>query len=245
MAQGDCDRSKKRTNKKSPLNLYKAAAPERKWVIYQFYLGRLTEGAAGFKSDVPPGGEANYKLLPPACKDYWSSKAFYSAGKLARNVANGLHDKGETIEEPPYPQRRQQPSTAVVDNEDSYVLVDHEEQAFREEESLGVSFDSVSENPSSPGAVKFSLEASDSERSQSQSPRKRKARSPSNSNKQPATEKSILKKSTPSPVTMACQVLHSKNAKKVNIHDLEQDLNKMLLRMNVGSASMPMLREKI
>ena len=80
MAQGDCKRSKK--NKQSALSKYKGCPPEKKYLVWLYFRGDLTQGREGFKCEgVAPGGKDQYAICPHAVKTYYTSKSF-------RNVCN-------------------------------------------------------------------------------------------------------------------------------------------------------------
>ena len=80
MAQGDCKRSKK--NKQSALSKYKGCPPEKKYLVWLYFRGDLTQGREGFKCEgVAPGGKDQYAICPHAVKTYYNSRAF-------RNVCN-------------------------------------------------------------------------------------------------------------------------------------------------------------
>jgi len=76
MAQGDCSRRKK--SKQSALSKYKGCSPEKKYLVWLYYQGHLTQGREGFKCEgVAPGGNAQYQICPYAVKTYFNSRAFH------------------------------------------------------------------------------------------------------------------------------------------------------------------------
>ena len=82
MAQGDCKRSKK--NKQSALSKYKGCSPEKKYLVWLYFRGDLTQGREGFKCEgVAPGGNAQYQICPYAVKTYYNSRAFRNVCKVS------------------------------------------------------------------------------------------------------------------------------------------------------------------
>ena len=82
MAQGDCKRSKK--NKQSALSKYKGCPPEKKYLVWLYFRGDLTQGREGFKCEgVAPGGKDQYAICPHAVKTYYNSRAFRNVCKVS------------------------------------------------------------------------------------------------------------------------------------------------------------------
>ena len=82
MAQGDCSRRKK--SKQSALSKYKGCSPEKKYLVWLYFQGHLTQGREGFKCEgVAPGGKAQYQVALFAVKSHYTQKTLRSVFKVS------------------------------------------------------------------------------------------------------------------------------------------------------------------